>query len=317
MLKLDEPMLRHTSWKVGGPADRFFVPADDTDLATFLTALPAAEPVTWIGLGSNVLVRDGGIRGTVISTTGMNDRLELLAGNAVRASSGTACAKVARFSARAGVAGAEFMAGIPGSVGGALAMNAGAFGAETWNIVEQVELVNRAGVRTERARTHFNTDYRRVELADDEWFLAAQLRLQPDPDGMAQIRISELLARRAATQPTGRFSCGSVFKNPEGDFAGRLIEQCGLKGCAIGAAVVSDKHANFIINTGDARAADIEALIRHVQATVAQLTGIRLDPEVRIIGETENHKATNPDRRVPLPLRKGGETQRNQTDHHQ
>ena len=317
MLKLDEPMLRHTSWKVGGAADRFFVPADDADLATFLAALPAAEPVTWIGLGSNVLVRAGGIRGTVISTTGMNDRLELLAGNAVRASSGTACAKVARFSARAGLAGAEFMAGIPGSVGGALAMNAGAFGAETWNIVEQVELVNRAGVRTERARTHFNTDYRRVELADDEWVLAAQLRLQPDPDGMAQIRISELLARRAATQPTGRLSCGTVFKNPEGDFAGRLIEQCGLKGCAIGAAVVSDKHANFIINTGDARAADIEALIRHVQATVAQLTGIRLEPEVRIIGETENHKATNPDRRVPLPLRKGGETQRNQTDHHQ
>ena len=290
MIKFHEPMSRHTSWKVGGSADRFFVPADEDDLAGFLAALPATEPVTWIGLGSNVLVRDGGIRGTVISTAGMKDRLELLPGNTVSANCGTACAKVARFSARSGLAGAEFMAGIPGSVGGALAMNAGAFGAETWNIVERVELVNRAGSRTEKAGARFATGYRRVDVAANEWFLGARLRLKPDPDGRAQIRISELLARRAATQPTGRFSCGSVFKNPEGDFAGRLVDQCGLKGFAIGPAVVSDKHANFIINTGKASAADIEALILHVQTTVAQMTGIRLDPEVRIIGETGGNK---------------------------
>ena len=180
---LDEPMSGHTSWKVGGPADRFFVPADEDELAGFLAALPESEPVTWIGLGSNVLVRDGGIRGTVISTTGMKDRLKLLSGNAVQASCGAACAKVARFSARSGLTGAEFMAGIPGSVGGALAMNAGAFGTETWDIVERVELVNRAGVRVGRSRTHFATGYRRVAVAEDEWFLGARLQLQPDPDG--------------------------------------------------------------------------------------------------------------------------------------
>lgn len=286
-LTAGESMARHTSWKVGGPADLFFVPADEDDLAGFLAALPDDEPVTWIGLGSNVLVRDGGIRGAVISTTGMKDRLELLPGDAVRAGCGAACAKVARFSARSGLSGAEFMAGIPGSVGGALAMNAGAFGSETWNIVERVELVNRAGVRAERTGSNFDTGYRRVDLAHDEWFLGAVFRLGPDTEGIAETRIREFLARRAATQPTGRFSCGSVFKNPAGDFAGRLVEQCGLKGFAVGDAGVSEKHANFIINAGAASAADIEALIAHVQATVAEMTGIRLEPEVKIIGESK------------------------------
>ena len=283
-LSAGEVMARHTSWKVGGPADLFFAPADADDLAAFLAALPDDRPVTWIGLGSNVLVRDGGIRGAVISTTGMMDRLELLPGNALRAGCGAACARVARFSARSGLSGAEFMAGIPGSVGGALAMNAGAFGSETWDIVEKVELVDRAGARTERTRAGFDTGYRRVDLARDEWFLGAVFRLAPDTGGTAQTRIRELLAQRAATQPTGRFSCGSVFKNPPGDFAGRLVEQCGLKGFAVGAAEVSQKHANFIINRGGASAADIEAVIMHVQATVARETGVMLEPEVKIIG---------------------------------
>ena len=284
-LSAGEAMSRHTSWKVGGPAELFFAPADEDDLAAFLAALPDDKPVTWIGLGSNVLVRDGGIRGAVISTSGMKDRLQLLPGNGVRAGCGAACARVARFSARSGLSGAEFMAGIPGSVGGALAMNAGAFGSETWDIVEKVELVNRAGVRAERARAAFDTGYRRVDLARDEWFLGALFRLGPDSGGAAQTRIRELLVQRAATQPTARSSCGSVFKNPPGDFAGRLVEQCGLKGFAIGAAAVSEKHANFIINIGGAGAADIEAVITHVQATVAQKTGIMLEPEVKIIGD--------------------------------
>ena len=279
-----ESLSRHTSWKVGGPAELFFVPADEDDLAVFLAAWPASEPVTWLGLGSNLLVRDGGVRGVVIATAGMSDRLELLPHNAVRASCGTACAKLARFSAQRGLSGAEFMAGIPGSVGGALAMNAGAFGAETWDIVERVQVITRSGAREQRTAAAFATGYRRVELAADEWFLGAQFRLGPDAGGLAQTRIRELLAQRAVTQPTGRFSCGSVFRNPPDDFAGRLIEQCGLKGFSIGAACVSEKHANFIVNTGGARAVDIEALIAHVQATVAQTTGVRLDPEVRIIG---------------------------------
>ena len=284
-LKKDEMMSRHTSWKVGGPADRFYVPADEDDLVRFLAALAQDEPVTWIGLGSNVLVRDGGIRGTVISSSGMKDSLVLLSGNRVRAGCGTACAKVARFSAKSGLTGAEFLAGIPGSVGGALTMNAGAFGSETWSIVERVETVTRAGVREARTAADFAVGYRQVDLAHDEWFLNAVFRLDKDADAGAEARIRELLARRAETQPTGRFSCGSVFRNPAGDFAGRLVEQCGLKGCAVGNAQVSEKHANFIINDGGAKAADIETLMLQVQATVAEMTGIRLVPEVRIIGE--------------------------------
>ena len=286
-MKTGELMAAHTSWKVGGPADRFYVPADEDDLARFLAALPADEPVTWIGLGSNVLVRDGGIRGTVISSTGMKSTLELLPGNALRAGCGVPCAKVARFSARRGLAGAEFLAGIPGTVGGALAMNAGAFGAETWSIVSEVETVTRKGRRLARSGADFATGYRRVDLAPGEWFLNAVFRLAQDAQGHAPARIRELLARRAETQPTGRFSCGSVFRNPPGDFAGRLVEQCGLKGHAVGAACVSEKHANFIINRGKASAADIEELVLHVQATVEEMTGVRLVPEVRIIGATE------------------------------
>lgn len=285
LMKTGEMMSRHTSWKVGGPADRFYVPADEDDLARFLASLPDDEPVTWVGLGSNLLVRDGGIRGTVISSTGMKDKLQLVSDNAVRASCGVPCAKVARFSARSGLTGAEFLAGIPGSVGGALAMNAGAFGSETWSIVGRAETVTRKGVRFERTGVDFVTGYRRVDLAHDEWFLNAVFLLAEDAGAKAEARIRELLAMRAESQPTGQFSCGSVFKNPADDFAGRLVEQCGLKGCAIGTAYVSEKHANFIINGGRASAGDIEALILHVQATVEEMTGTRLIPEVRIVGE--------------------------------
>ena len=285
MLSTDEKMSRHTSWKVGGPADRFYVPADVDDLAVFLAALPDDEPVTWLGLGSNLLVRDGGIRGTVISTAGMKNRLELASDNTVWAGCGVPCAKVARFSAKSGLTGAEFLAGIPGSVGGALAMNAGAFGAETWSIVEQVETVTRKGLRALRPCSDFATGYRQVDKAHDEWFVSALFRLETDPDGKAEAHIKELLARRTETQPTGQFSCGSVFKNPPGDFAGRLVDQCGLKGFALGDAHVSDKHANFIINAGKASAGDIEALILHVQASVREMTGVRLIPEVKIVGE--------------------------------
>ncbi len=284
-LKTRETMAKHTSWKVGGPADRFYLPHDEQDLAVFLSTLPDNEPVTWIGLGSNVLVRDGGIRGTVISSGSMKEKLELVSAETLLAGSGVACAKVARFSARSGLTGAEFLAGIPGSIGGALAMNAGAFGTETWSIVKQVETLTRKGIRMKRAGADFATGYRHVSLPDDEWFVSAVFQLKKDTNRQAEKRIRELLARRAETQPTGRFSCGSVFKNPAGDFAGRLVEKCGLKGFAIGDAYVSEKHANFIINAGRASAGDIEALILHVQTTVEKTTGIKLGMEVRVIGE--------------------------------
>ncbi len=285
-LERDVPMARHTSWRVGGRAERVYRPADLDDLAAFLRTLPPDEPLHWVGLGSNLLVRDGGLRGTVILLHGGLDRIERLDARTVRAEAGAACAKLARATARMGLAGLEFMAGIPGTVGGALAMNAGAFGGETWARVRQVWTIDRAGRVRARAPADYTVGYRSVRGPAGEWFVAAALALAPG-DGRGLERIRALLARRAATQPMGRPSCGSVFRNPPGDHAGRLIEAAGLKGVRRGGAMVSERHANFIVNTGGATAADIEALIRHVQETVERVHGVRLEPEVRIVGEPE------------------------------
>jgi len=283
----NEPMARHTTWRVGGPADRYYRPVDVDDLAVFLAELPADEPLFWLGLGSNLLVRDGGIRGTVISTSGLLNDISQLDATTVRAEAGVSCAKVARFAARLDLVGAEFLAGIPGTLGGALAMNAGAFGGETWNIVAQVETLSRDGQRHVRTASEYAVSYRHVEGPQGEWFVAANLTLESGDGKQAQANIKQLLAKRGATQPTSQPSCGSVFRNPEGDHAARLVESCGLKGRCIGGACVSDKHANFIINTGDATAADIENLVNKVADTVRQQTGIELQREVHIIGEEE------------------------------
>jgi UDP-N-acetylmuramate dehydrogenase len=282
-----EPMARHTSWRVGGPADCYYRPADIDDLAVFLQQLPLSEPLTWLGLGSNLLVRDGGIRGTVISTSGLLNEITLQEGQMIRAEAGVSCAKLARFAARAGLTGAEFFAGIPGTVGGALAMNAGAFGGETWSLVAQVETLDRHGQQHVRTPAEYTIAYRRVQGPEDEWFVAAHLQLASGDVAAGQARIKQLLAKRGATQPTTQPSCGSVFRNPAGDHAARLIEQCGLKGKCIGGACVSEKHANFIVNTGEASASDIEALIEYVAETVQQACGVSLVREVHIIGEAE------------------------------
>jgi UDP-N-acetylmuramate dehydrogenase len=284
-LKRHEPMARHTSWRVGGRADRFYVPADADDLAAFLAGLPEDEEVVFIGLGSNLLVRDGGIRGTVVSMRNVMNELEQREHEQLQAGAGVPCARVARFAVKCGLAGAEFLVGIPGTLGGALAMNAGAFGGETWEIVDSVETIDRRGVRRTRAPRDYAIDYRSVRPPGEEWFLSARLQLQAASRGDGGARIKELLAQRARTQPMGEASCGSVFRNPPGDHAARLIEACGLKGRQIGGARVSEKHANFIINTGGATAADIEALIDTVAAEVERRHGIRLEREVRIIGE--------------------------------
>jgi UDP-N-acetylmuramate dehydrogenase len=284
-LRHHESMAAHTSWRVGGPADRFFRPADVDDLSAFLAGLPLSEPVFWLGLGSNLLVRDGGIRGTVIATHGVLVTLERAGARAVRCGVGVPCAKVARFCAQAGLAGAEFLAGIPGTMGGALAMNAGAFGGETWDIVAAVETIDRRGRIHRRTPDEFQIGYRSVRWPGQERFLEARLGLSAGDPGVALERIRELLARRSASQPTGVASCGSVFRNPPNDYAARLIEAAGLKGYCFGKACISDKHANFIINTGGAQAADIEALIGHVQHSVEERYGVRLVPEVQIIGE--------------------------------
>ena len=284
-VRRDEPMSRHTSWHVGGPAEVFFNPRDRNDLAAFLKTLPGDVPILWIGLGSNLLIRDGGLKGVVISTHGTLDRLDRLNQNQVYGEAGLACARVAKQCVKWGLGPAEFFAGIPGTLGGALAMNAGAFGGETWRHVVEVETIDRQGQVHARPANEFQWSYRHITApVKDEWFVAAKLAFERNKaTNDAQIR--ELLERRKASQPIGEWSCGSVFTNPPGDHAARLIETAGLKGFRIGGASVSEKHANFIINHGEATAADLERLIQHVQATVANAHGVQLHPEVRIVGE--------------------------------
>jgi len=286
-LRLNEPMSAHTSWRAGGPADRWYRPADLDDLQAFIAGLPEREQLVWVGLGSNLLVRDGGIRGTVIMPFGGLDELQQLDGDRIRVGAGVACAKVARFAARAGLTGAEFLAGIPGTMGGALAMNAGAFGGETWPLVLAVDMLNARGELHRRERSAYEVSYRTVTGPEGEWFVGTELQLQAGDTDTAQARIRSLLERRSATQPTRQPSCGSVFRNPPDDFSARLIEVAGLKGEQIGHAQVSEKHANFIVNLGGARATDIEALIRYVQQRVQEVHGVRLETEVRIVGEFE------------------------------
>lgn len=284
-LLMNEPMSRHTSWRVGGPADRVYIPADLDDLAAFFKSQPPRGAVYWVGLGSNLLVRDGGVRGTVIMTSGALNGLSLLRDGVVRAEAGVASAKVARFCTERGLVGAEFLAGIPGTVGGALAMNAGAFGGETWKVVEAVETIDRRGERRTRPAADYQINYRSVNGPQDEWFVAAHFRLQAGETAQGKTLIKTLLARRGATQPTQLPNAGSVFKNPPRDHAARLIEASGMKGACEGQACVSELHANFIVNQGGATAADIERLITRIQATVENLHGVLLEPEVRIVGD--------------------------------
>jgi UDP-N-acetylmuramate dehydrogenase len=262
----------------------FFNPRDREDLAAFLRAAPPDVPIHWIGLGSNLLVRDGGIRGIVISTHGTLDALARLSETTVRGEAGVACARIARQCIKWGLGPAEFFAGIPGTLGGALAMNAGAFGGETWTHVRAVETMDRRGRTCRREPSEYRVSYREVIApAADEWFLAAELAFERRPGAHAG-EVQKLLEHRKASQPIGEWSCGSVFTNPPGDHAARLIEAAGLKGFRIGDASVSQKHANFIINHGQARAEDLERLIGHVRDTVARVHGIALHPEVRIVG---------------------------------
>ena len=312
-LRLDEPMSRHTSWRAGGRVKRVYQPADLADLAYFLRTLPPDELVCLVGLGSNLLVRDGGLRGTVVLThpalghiyleqrrngvpaaQGIRPPLSVARNGTdyglLYAEAGVASPKVARFAARHGLTGAEFLAGIPGTVGGALAMNAGCYGAETWDVVARVLTLDRRGNLNERVPADYAIGYRHVALTTaqpQEWFVAAWFKL-PRGDGAESLRkIKELLTKRIASQPLNLPNAGSVFRNPPGDYAARLIEACGLKGASIGGAMVSPKHANFIVNTGGATAADIEALIREVEQKVRERQGVELVREVRIIGEAK------------------------------
>lgn len=285
-IRYDEAMAAHTSWRAGGMADRYCLPVDLDDLSLLLMSLPENENLLWMGLGSNTLVRDAGFRGSVIATQGVMAQLERRENNCVYVGAGVPSAKLARFCERENLSGAEFFAGIPGLVGGALAMNAGAFGGETWQHVISVETIDRHGEIHQRTPEDYRIAYRSVEGPKDEWFVSALLKF--DEGVNESINIKQLLARRAESQPTGTANCGSVFQNPENDYAARLIEQCGLKGKRIGGAVVSEKHANFIINDQQATAGDIEALIELIQNTVQEQTGVALRTEVKIIGDRQS-----------------------------
>jgi UDP-N-acetylmuramate dehydrogenase len=315
--RLNEPMDKHTSWRTGGPADRAYFPRDLIDLARFVRTIPKDEPIYVVGLGSNLLVRDGGLRGTVVFTHGALSEIRVEPGEQgallVYAEAGVAGPKVARFAAMHGLRGAEFLAGIPGTVGGALAMNAGCYGTQTWEVVASTLCLRHDGDLVERGPEDFDIAYRHVELLRpgqramedgahvaldplapdasrlvsrvDEWFAAARFKLARGDGAESRRVMKELLQRRIATQPLDQPNAGSVFRNPPGDYAARLIESCGLKGCAIGGAIVSPKHANFIVNSGHATAADIETLMERVQHTVWDRCQVRLEREVRIIGD--------------------------------
>jgi UDP-N-acetylmuramate dehydrogenase len=280
-------MSRYVSWRAGGVVERMYQPADMEDLKVFMRNLSPDEPLYVLGLGSNLLVRDAGLRGTVLLLHGVLSELCIENNGAVYAEAGVPGAKLARFAALHDRCGAEFFAGIPGTVGGMLAMNAGCYGSQTWEKVSKVMTVNRLGEANMRSAADYEIGYRHVALREvgEEWFVAAWFDFEHGNGDVSRKEIKALLSKRIASQPLNLPNAGSVFRNPPNDHAARLIEQCGLKGKRIGAAQVSEKHANFIVNSGKASATDIEQLINHVQATVEQRTGVSLLCEVRIIGE--------------------------------
>lgn len=313
-LRQQVDMRKHTSWRAGGVAERMYQPADMNDLLAYLRSLPGDEPLYVVGLGSNLLVRDDGLRGTVLLLHGTLNSMHIELDGSVYAEVGVPGAKLARFAATHDLCGAEFFVGIPGTLGGMLAMNAGCYGSATWEKVMRVQTVDRRGEVHVRAPNEYEIGYRHVELRSKdqgarikkggaqagsaqsripipesgEIFVAAWLQFTQGDGATARQEIKALLNKRITSQPLNLPNAGSVFRNPPGDHAARLIEQCGLKGRQIGGAQVSEKHANFIVNTGDATAADIENLINEVQATVEHKTGIKLHPEVRIVGENKS-----------------------------
>lgn len=291
-------MRRYTTWSAGGYAEHVYQPADLDDLLNFMRNVPTQMSLMAVGLGSNLLVRDGGLRGTVLLLHAALNEMHINQDGTLYVEAGVPGAKIARFAAQHHLRGAEFFAGIPGTMGGMLAMNAGCYGSETWDVVNTVRTMNRSGVVSEHKPAEYEISYRTAlkigrqiaanNLLESEFFelfVSANLRLEAGDGEIARQEIKALLAKRLASQPLQMPNAGSVFRNPPGDHAARLIEQCGLKGRQIGGAQVSEKHANFIVNTGKATAADIENLINEVQATVQKKTGVHLYPEVRIVGD--------------------------------
>ncbi len=278
---------KHTSWKVGGPARAMYKPADIDDLSVFLKILPNNEPLLFLGLGSNVLVRDGGFNGSVIMLRSLPDNVSLAGQSSIHSDTGITLAKLAKYCAKEGLSGAEFLAGIPGTLGGALAMNAGAHDSDIWSIVERVETLDRYGNFHKREKSDFTIDYRSVTGPAEECFISAVITLAPGKSSEINEKIKKFLSVRNSSQPVSQHSCGSVFRNPPGHFAGRLIEDAGLKGYRSGGASVSEKHANFIVTEKGATATDVEDLVKEIIAVVYKKYGVCLYQEVKIIGGSQ------------------------------
>ncbi len=289
-LDFDVGMAKKTSLKVGGAARGSFTPLNCPDLSDFLSASEQFNlPLMFVGLGSNLLVRDEGLSGITVFTHKALSELELqLDGqdSVIYAEAGVAAPKLARFSALHHFEGAEFLAGIPGTVGGALAMNAGCYGSETWDHVLKVKTIDKFGNLKIREKSEFFISYREVTSKYDqsEFFVGGWFRFRRGSGDRSREKIKNLLARRVSEQPLDKPNCGSVFRNPPGYYAAQLIENCDLKGKTIGGAMISPKHANFIVNTGGASAREVELLIREVQSVVAERMGVDLHPEVKILG---------------------------------
>ena len=286
-LHFDHSLKRLNTWRVGGAADCFFKADDVAALSHFLRYCAADHPIFYLGLGSNVLVRDGGVRGIVISLGAGFNWIEPRSEDIMCAGAGTSCAQLARFYVNNGLPGLEFMVGIPGTLGGALRMNAGAFGGEIWEYAVAIETIDRQGTRKRRMLNEMDVGYRFVDLPDDECIISGEFKRPKEIKAKDKLReqLKTYLEMRNQTQPTNMPTCGSVFKNLQGSSAGRLIEECGLKSHTVGNAMVSEKHANFIVNKGSATAKDIEELIVQIQAVVKEQSGVHLQPEVIIIGD--------------------------------
>ena len=282
---VNEPMSAHTTLKLGGPADYLVFPGSAEEIAALFTEAQAAHlPVTVIGHGSNLLVLDGGIRGLVISI-GKNMRKTALQGNVITAQAGAMLGSVAAEAAAAGLSGLEFASGIPGTVGGGITMNAGAYGGEMAQVVTRVKGICPDGNTVEFSCEEMNFGYRHSVVSEKGFIVTeAEFTLQEGDPGEIRARMSELNARRAEKQPLDMPSAGSTFKRPDGYYAAALIDQCGLKGYCVGGAQVSLKHAGFLVNIGTS-SSDFLELMRKVQQIVEERVGVKLEPEIRMIGE--------------------------------
>ena len=279
----NEPLSKYTSWKVGGSADIFFIPQSRNDLSDFLKS-NHDKPITWLGNGTNILVRDGGIRGAVIATKKSLNEIKKEENNACRVEVGASCMDLALFAEKNELGPAAFFSGIPGSIGGALVMNAGSFGRETWDFVDSVEVIDEEGVIHYLSRKDFKVSYRTVKYPFPLWFVSCLMKFS-ESETTTKSELKEYRDQRLKTQPLNEDTCGSVFKNPKKGHAGALIERAGLKGHRIGGCSISNKHANFIVNEGSATSKNIEDLIKHVQKAVKKKHNIDLETEVRILGE--------------------------------